>query len=199
MMTILLLGGYNSTYLYDWLKSKGYEVILQDRPLDMGFVRQKTPDWIISYNYRWIIKEDIIDFMENKIINLHISYLPWNKGAHPNLWSIIDGTPSGVSIHMIDKGIDTGPIIARKKVLFSEEETLRTSYIFLQSEVIKLFKSVWNLLLSGDYILTEQSQLNEKGSFHSKDDLHKVRHLLEPLMWDTKIKTLKFRFKNDNR
>ncbi len=30
---------------------------------------------------------------KKSIINLHISYLPWNKGAYPNVWSFIDETP----------------------------------------------------------------------------------------------------------
>lgn len=46
-------------------------------------------------------------------MNLHISYLPWNKGADPNFWSCIDGTPAGVTLHHIDAGVDTGDIIAQ--------------------------------------------------------------------------------------
>ena len=47
-----------------------------------------------------------------------MSYLPFNRGAHPNFWSFVDNTPSGVSIVEIDKGIDTGPVIYKKKIKF---------------------------------------------------------------------------------
>ena len=48
------------------------------------------------------------------IVNLHKAYLPYNKGAHPNFWSFAENTPSGITIHVIDSGIDTGNIIYRK-------------------------------------------------------------------------------------
>ena len=38
---------------------------------------------------------------------MHISYLPFNRGAHPNYWSFKDNSPKGVTIHFIDNGIDT--------------------------------------------------------------------------------------------
>jgi len=43
--------------------------------------------------------------------------LPYNKGSHPNFWSFIENSPKGVSIHEIDEGIDTGKLIASKKLL----------------------------------------------------------------------------------
>ena len=54
---------------------------------------------------------------------MHISYLPWNRGAHPNFWAFYDNTPSGVSIHLIDSGIDTGPIVYQRAVEFAKDET----------------------------------------------------------------------------
>ena len=53
-----------------------------------------------------------------KIINLHISYLPYNKGAHPNFWSFADNTPSGVTIHEVNENLDSGNIIFQKKIEF---------------------------------------------------------------------------------
>ena len=72
---------------------------------------------IISFGYRHKINEDILR-KKKKIINLHISYLPYNKGAHPNFWSFAENTPSGVSIHKVDRGIDTGNIIYQKLLDF---------------------------------------------------------------------------------
>ena len=48
-------------------------------------------------------------------INLHLSYLPFNRGKNPNVWSIIESTPCGATIHKIDEKIDTGKIYVRKK------------------------------------------------------------------------------------
>ena len=85
--------------------------------LDIDFLKKNDIDFIISYGYKYIISESVLNHMKDAIINLHISFLPFNKGYYPNLWSHIDSTPSGVSIHRIDKGIDTGEVLLRKKFL----------------------------------------------------------------------------------
>lgn len=86
-------------------------------------IRNLKPEFIISYNYKYIITQDIIDFMMGNIVNLHISYLPWNRGANPNFWSFMDDTPKGVSIHYINSGLDKGAIAFQKKIELSDEET----------------------------------------------------------------------------
>jgi len=52
-------------------------------------------DLIISYGYRHIISKHVIATAKRPIINLHIAYLPYNRGAHPSFWAFYDRTPSG--------------------------------------------------------------------------------------------------------
>ena len=73
-------------------------------------------DLIFSFGFRQIIKAEKLKIVGCPIINLHISYLPYNRGAHPSFWSFYEDTPSGVSIHLIDNGIDTGPILYQKLI-----------------------------------------------------------------------------------
>ena len=73
------------------------------------------------------------------IINLHLSYLPFNRGAHPNFWSFYENTPSGVSIHLIDAGIDSGPILFQKEIKFKNEITFIQTYNRLFIEMENLF------------------------------------------------------------
>ena len=68
----------------------------------------------------------MLDRLPGAAINLHISLLPWNRGSDPNLWSFLDDTPKGVSIHHIDAGVDTGDVIAQREVPLGLEGTLRT-------------------------------------------------------------------------
>ena len=77
-------------------------------------------DLILSFGYNKIISKKILSKLPKPPINLHISYLPYNKGSHPNYWSFVENTPSGVSIHEVDEGIDTGKIIYRKKLLLKK-------------------------------------------------------------------------------
>ena len=82
----------------------------------------KGYDCAISYGYKHIIKRRTLEHFQRPVFNLHISYLPYNRGAHPNFWSFYDNTPSGVTIHLIDNGIDTGPIVRQKYVNFKESD-----------------------------------------------------------------------------
>ena len=138
-------------------------------------------DLIISFGYRHIIKKEFILSLNSPIINLHISYLPWNKGAHPNFWSFYDCTPSGVTIHLIDEGVDTGPIIYQKYVNFEENElTFRQTYNRLIKELEKLFISKIINIITGNYVPIYQRR---EGTYHKSSELPK-----EFRGWDSNIK-----------
>ena len=77
---------------------------------------------------------------------MHISFLPYNKGADPNLWSYLENSPKGVTIHKIDKGINTGDILLQKEVQDNiETDTLKTSFNRLIDEIVILFNELHRL------------------------------------------------------
>ena len=116
-MNILVLGPPQSP-ITPFLRQNGYAVIEYSDPIDITFLEENNFSFAVSYRFRHIIRQETIECLEGKIINLHISYLPWNRGADPNLWSFLEDTPKGVSIHYVDPGMDTGDIIAQKEVIF---------------------------------------------------------------------------------
>lgn len=137
-------------------------------------------DFVISYGYRHVLKKPIIESSNAPIINLHISYLPWNRGAHPNFWSFFDGTPSGVSIHLIDEGVDTGPILFQRYVNFDKDQvTFSQTYKKLILEIESLFKENLRQIIEGNYKPIPQRR---KGSYHKVADLPS-----EFLGWDSNI------------
>lgn len=167
---LLLSNNKNSFVLYDWLKDK-CNVQLYSGRLNEDMLKNMHPSMITSYNYRYIIPQSIINLVTDNIINLHISYLPWNKGADPNIWSFIDDTPKGVTIHKLTAELDDGAIIYQRELYFDEEiETLATSYVRLNDEIVKLFKENWENLYCERYSLTPQKGV---GSIHKACDLAK--------------------------
>lgn len=175
-MKILFLGTNMSKGLLKWLVSKGEDVIYTENKIDINYVKMVKPDFIISYNYHYIISKEIIDYVKGKIINLHISYLPWNRGAYPNVWSFLEDTPKGVSIIKIAEGIDTGEIIVQKDIIFKEEETLKSSYEKLHKEIQGLFKENWNKVKEGRIKSKKQEGI---GSIHYAREYESI---IEPLM-----------------
>ena len=118
------------------LREKNFKVSEhRNKLLTLDYI--KKYDLILSYGYRKIINKNIIKNIKRPIINLHISYLPYNRGADPNFWSFKNNTPKGVTIHEVDEGIDTGDIIFRKKIKFfiKKDTTLRHTYFILRNEI----------------------------------------------------------------
>ncbi len=167
-MILLLSNNDNVKLLKDKL-DKDYEVVLYHDKVTPVYIKELNPEIVISYNYSHIVKEDVIDLMGDKIINMHCSLLPWNKGASPNLWSVIDDTPKGVTIHVLEKGLDTGRLLLQEEVTFDEEtETLASSYNKLQETIVDLLVSNLEDILDGNIVPTEQKG---EGSYHRTSDL----------------------------
>ncbi|MDC3144461.1 formyltransferase family protein [Pelagibacteraceae bacterium] len=144
----------------------------------------KRFDFIISFGYRHKISKDIIQNVKRPIVNLHMGYLPFNKGAHPNFWSFIDNTTSGVTIHEIDSNIDTGNIIFQRQCDFNltnniKKLTFRNTYDHLFNEIEKLFDENINNIVNYNYKTYKQYG---KGSFHKRDELPQILK-----QWDQNI------------
>ncbi|MDR0665705.1 MAG: hypothetical protein LBF86_09365, partial [Helicobacteraceae bacterium] len=148
MNTILFLtNNQNALALADWLRDQGENAIISGDRIDKGFIDKRGIEFIVSFNYRSIIIDEVIRALPRRVINLHIGYLPFNRGASPNLWSFIEQTPSGVTIHEVDRGIDTGDILLQEKIAFDyKKETLASAYAKSLDLIQSLFKSRWSEL-----------------------------------------------------
>ena len=173
---LLLTNNCNALELYDWMREKYVMHLFSDR-IHLQQIKQLQPDFIISYNYRYFICQDIIQYMRGKIINLHISYLPWNRGYSPNLWSFIDDTPKDVTIHQISPELDKGNILYQRQCYFDNNlETFASTYNKLNKEIVNLFKENCEEIISGKFVLKEQIGA---GSFHTKKDFEILKESIE--------------------
>lgn len=180
---LLLTNNRNALGLYKWLSGRCKTEISSDKIL-LEQLEEMNPALIVSYNYSYIIGQSIIDYMKGNIINLHISFLPWNRGSSPNIWSFLDETPKGVTIHQISPKLDRGCIIYQQECEFDEQkETFESSYQKLNDMIVKLFQQNWENIKSGDYTLTEQQG---KGSYHTKKDLEILMQKC-PFQWSDSI------------
>lgn len=178
-MKVLHLGPESP--ISSFLKSKGYNVTTHiDRIANPAYLT--SFDRVVSYGYRHILKSEHLRAVKAPIVNLHISYLPWNRGADPNYWSWVENTPKGVTIHTIDEGIDTGDILLQREVLFEEDETLTSSYNRLKLEIEALFMENYIAILENTITPTPQP---DRGTLHYKKDFPGVSS------WETRVSTLK--------
>lgn len=186
---LFLTNNYESADLFDWINMQGVRANLFSEAINVKQLQLLKPKLIISYNYRHIIKKDVIEYMNGRIINLHISLLPWNKGASPNIWSFFENTPKGVTIHQVDEGLDTGYIIYQKECFFDIlNETFASTYQKLQKEIMKLFQENWNDIYNGTYKATPQVG---EGTYHTIKDLQRLRDQIKFEYGDNIAKTVK--------
>lgn len=104
------------------------------------------------------------------IINTHPSYLPYNRGKHPYYWSIVDGTPFGVTIHRVDDGIDTGAILWRQEVELTPLDTGESAY----NKAVRAMTALLNenyLKIVNEQFPSGVKQDEEKATYHHSSEL----------------------------
>lgn len=169
--------------VYAWLLDREEMSEPVIKPLCVEHYEAFSPEIVVSHGYRHIVSSGVLSLASGRFINLHIGYLPFNRGADPNFWSFAENTQPGVTIHIMDEGLDTGDIIAQKPVVFGPDETLATSYDLLQSELLDLFCATWPGIRAGTCPRKPQSGL---GSCHRQVDIEPYRNKLVA-GWDTPI------------
>ena len=182
--TVLFLTNNDNTMpLLSWLKERCHVIEMREK-VTLEYVKEINPALVVSFNYRYIIKKDVISFLGKRIINMHISYLPWNKGSNPNFWSFFDKTPKGVTIHQLDEGLDTGDILFQKELFLDEEkETFISSYDKLLAEMIELFKENWEIIRTMQWEAIPQKA---EGTYHTMKDMDEIQKVCK-INWSDNI------------
>ncbi len=126
-------------------------------------------DFIVTVYWPYLLKRDVFSQAKVGTVNFHPALLPINRGWYPHVHSILDGSPTGVTLHDIDEGADTGPIWVQKATPLEPADTAKTIYDRLQREIVELFKASWPGIKSGEIKRTPQDE--SKAVYHSKRDV----------------------------
>lgn len=135
-------------------------------------IRNLNPDYSISCFWGYIMKQEFLDIAQKENINFHPGYLPYNRGMNPNVWPIVEGTPAGVTIHKMDKGIDTGDILARREVPIEPTDTGGSLYDKTLVEIVQVFKENWEGIKDGSIVPISQRGL--ESTFHYAKDVDEL-------------------------
>lgn len=116
------------------------------------------PDMIVVAAYGRILPEYIINYPKYGCINVHASILPKYRGAAPIQWAVINGDKTtGVSIMKMDKGLDTGDVIAVAETPIGEYETCGELFDRLAQIGGKLLTDTIPEIESGNAVYTPQN------------------------------------------
>jgi folate-dependent phosphoribosylglycinamide formyltransferase PurN len=86
-----------------------------------------------------ILRGDVLRAPTLGVLNRHLSMLPAYRGSWPVFWQFVNGGSSlGVSIHLVDEGIDTGPVLAQAAVERRADDTIASAHERLFSRAVAL-------------------------------------------------------------
>jgi len=116
---------------YNEYNPKSFNEIIKNHSIKIHYVENHNdeetisllnnykPDYIVLGGTR-ILKDPIINTVKFGVLNSHPALLPKYQGLDCVSWSILNGDPVGATVHLIDAGIDSGPIILQDNVDYSD-------------------------------------------------------------------------------
>ena len=113
-------------------EEKLVEVSSINAPETIALLQKIQPDVVVVNGTR-IISEEVLDAVNARFINTHTGITPKYRGVHGGYWALTqdDAKNCGVTVHLVDKGIDTGGILYQTTIGVTKEDSFNT-YPYLQ-------------------------------------------------------------------
>lgn len=121
-----------------------------------------------------LVPKNILDRIN--ILNLHPSFLPYNKGSHHSFWSIMDSTPAGASIHWMVDELDAGPIIDQEQIQLDLLSTAQQVQEMCELKCLELLSRNIKTLMKRSPIKCIE---NAGGNIHYKRQIEKASTLTD--------------------
>jgi methionyl-tRNA formyltransferase len=92
-------------------------------------LRDSRPDVVLSAAYRFLLREPLLAVATIGSVGLHPSLLPRYRGSFPLWWALRNGEAEvGLSLYMLTKGIDEGPVLGQARVAVAATDTFASLY-----------------------------------------------------------------------
>ena len=126
----------------DYLKNKKINFIYKNIKNFLNNLEPYSFEWLLNIWCPIIYKNEILKKFKNNL-NIHPSYLPYAKGKDPYVWSVEKQYPLGVTIHEMNKKIDSGKYFVQKKLNLNFPYTGGDVFNHSLKECVELFKRNW--------------------------------------------------------
>jgi methionyl-tRNA formyltransferase len=126
-----------SAALVTLVRSPAVELVGLDLDrIEIDRLQAARPDLLLSAAHRRIIRPPELAIGRAGSVGLHPSLLPLYRGSHPLWWAIRNHeTEAGMSLYVLDEGIDTGPILAQRRVPIRADDSFRSLYLRAIAEI----------------------------------------------------------------
>lgn len=111
-------------------QEKGLRVLQPQRVRDTEFIQELkdiNPSVVVVVAYGQILPPAILRLPHHGCINVHASLLPAYRGAAPVNWALLNGEKmTGITIMLMDEGMDTGPVLLQEETEIRDDDTAGT-------------------------------------------------------------------------
>ena len=109
-------------------------------------------DTVVLAGFMRIVKPKLLEAFPNRILNIHPALLPAFPGVHSWTQALDYGCKvAGVTVHFVDAGTDSGPILVQKAVPVLEDDTPETLHARIQVQEHLAFPEALRILAAGGY------------------------------------------------
>lgn len=141
-------------YLDDLASRYGIDLVKVDNINDFESIKaieSADLDWLFIIGWSQIARSGVLRSTVNGVLGMHPTLLPVGRGRAAIPWAIIKGLDkTGVSMFVLDEGVDTGPLIAQVEIPLSPREDATSLYSRVQHAHRELMRVAWPLLEAGE-------------------------------------------------
>jgi phosphoribosylglycinamide formyltransferase-1 len=116
-----------------------------------GWLAERDVELVVLAGYMQLLTPPFLGRFEGRILNVHPSLLPSFPGAHAVEDALAHGVKvTGATVHFVDEGIDTGPIVLQEAVPVEPGDTVETLHARIQRVEHRLLPDAVRLFLAGE-------------------------------------------------
>ncbi|AEI45830.1 phosphoribosylglycinamide formyltransferase [Paenibacillus mucilaginosus] len=153
------------TFLFrpkDYPSREAYEAEILER------LRDKKIGLVVLAGYMRILTHVLVDAYWGRMINVHPSLLPSFPGLHAVRQALNHGVKiTGVTVHIVDGGLDSGPILAQRALVIGPEDTEETLVERIHEIEHELYPQVVQAIADGSIKLDDIATSKEKDGMKS--------------------------------
>ena len=130
----------------------------------IGALQRAGVDWVVLAGFMRILKGDFLRAFEQRVVNIHPALLPSFPGLEAWRQAFDYGVKvTGCTVHLVDQGIDTGPIIAQQTVPVLDDDTPASLHERIQEAERVLYPAAIAALLREEIIVRGRRALRRSG------------------------------------
>lgn len=137
-----------------YLDCSPWKTKLEGRAEDecIALLKSKGVDIVVLAGFMRIVKPKLLEAYQNRVVNIHPALLPAFPGVHSWTQALDYGCKvAGVTVHFVDAGTDSGPIIVQKAVPVLEDDTPETLHARIQVQEHLAYPEALRVIASGRY------------------------------------------------